>query len=95
MERSPQDLSEAILSSLAPCEGIVKLCHRLLVHNYVSLFQVSLVENYWYIFVRKSHKYWYIFHVVRFQHGIEDYLFISHKQIISTAKFLITARAFN
>ena len=30
-ERYPQNLSEAILTLLAPCEGIVKFSHTLLV----------------------------------------------------------------
>ena len=34
-ERSPQDLSGAIPTSLAHCEGIVKVCHTFLVIFYL------------------------------------------------------------
>ena len=41
-EISPQELSEAILTSLAPCEGIVKLRHTLRVLPYVTARLISV-----------------------------------------------------
>ena len=44
LERSPQDLSEAILTSLGPCEEIVKFCHILLV-LIMKLIKTQYVKN--------------------------------------------------
>ena len=46
-ERSPLDLSETILNSLAPCEGIVKFRHTLLV--YININIVLVYFYWWYL----------------------------------------------
>ena len=46
-ERSPQGLSEAILTFIAPCEEIVKFRHTLLVRYFFVLFDFVHTMAHW------------------------------------------------